>query len=113
MTLPQALDAIYAACANHSKPASLDDSYGCLDPAIRDRIITTDLRELAPADAGPLFQFLIDDRDAFAHFYPRFMEMAARPDTPFHYPDLASVLEQARRLRILAAPEIAAATSRA
>jgi len=112
MTLPQALEAIYAACASYPKPASLDDSYGSLDPTISDRILTTALRELAPDDASALFAVLIDDREAFAHFYPRLMEMAARPDAPFHYPDLAAVLEQARRLRILAAPEIVAATSR-
>ena len=110
MTLAQALDAIYASCGSHSKPGRLDDSYGALDPAVSGRIMTTALRELAPTDAGALFHVLIDDREGFAHFYPRLMEIAALPDAPFQYPDLPSILEQARRLGTLAVPEVATAT---
>jgi hypothetical protein len=110
MTLPQALDALYASCATHPKPGRLDDSYGPLDPAVSGRVMTTALRELGPADARALFQVLIDDREAYAHFYPRLMEIAARPDTPFPYPDLPSILLQARRLGILAVADVATAT---
>ena len=74
--------------------------------------MTQPLREIAPGDMDALFSVLVDDEATFAHFFPRFVELAARLDKPFQYPDLPSVLETARRLGVLADPPVAAATQR-
>ena len=112
VTLSQAVDALYVASASHSRPARIDDSYGPLDPGVAQRVMTVPLHDVAPADMEALFSVLFDDEQAFAHFFPRYIELAARLDLPFQWPDLPFILEKARRLTLLADPPVVAATKR-
>jgi len=110
MLLPEALTQLYAACANYPKPASFDDSYGPLDPEVAARVLNSPLTSVSPEDASPLFEVLLDDETAFAHFFPRLVELAVNFEAPFHFPDLPAVVERARRQRLLVVPEVRRAT---
>jgi hypothetical protein len=111
-SISAAVTAIYDACSAFSFDGVFDDSYDRLAPEVASRISSSPLREIRPDDAWDLFRGVWEHEEGFKHFLPRLLELAVLPWTPYHYPDLAAVLEHARRRGLFHLPSLRAPIER-